>query len=1440
MHGNPYYACTGSDIQLDDGTWGQPVVSNDQYVIPGDGSPGNPDANGRIVETRRKDCNRSITWRQIPGKLIIRKYDEDHPEKKLKDVEFRITCSELGYDQTFKTDSNGEIVLNRLKRGVYRIQEISNPYYGYTTMAKDNAIVKGGTVQVRGLGNPRNVGKIEVEKVDTDTQEPLPEIKFKLLSSKGYVVAHTGEDKRIVEEVKGSITLTDETFSETMEGGTTFVSDSNGKIEINDVLIANYQIIEIENPHYGYKAEGKFNVKVTKGDTTQRTAINTKQTGNLEIEKVDADSNSPIEGVSFRIKNAEGYLIVNDKKGEEVIGNIDIEKLETGTVDEATIFTTDSNGHVGVYDLWIGTYEVEEISVGENYEYELDNDYITWKEGTKTGKGNTAIVEVTRLKSQYTTASNPLAYRYANELTFQNKKKYMKISGYVWEDISDSKTEDGNDRDSLYQEGTKDKLLKGIPVELKKANGEIADVYNPIDKTWSKGVAQTDDNGEYEFAYILIDDIPELYVEFEYNGMGYENVEVKINKESSNPENGDVENGNKASEGNLRTEFNNSYETITYQKSNRYALEYETSNHESKLVYGDKASFGYGYSGDEETRAPFTGVYEQYRIKANTINGYGGYLSEILTPEEVRKRDVDEFKNINLGLKAREEVDLSVIKDLQSVKVHINKENHVYRYADRFNRDLFADENNGYNMSPAVKFGTESSYGKMSYTRALYASDIFYEGDDKLSVTVTYKMGIKNISNLIAVVNEVVDYYDSKYISLKAGTEINDDGSIKEGSELTTQNGEASGNNQYQKARIKMQNFEIPSQSEKYIYVQLTVNPQNIIDILGRDKQEVKLDNIFEITSYSIKDQNKATYAAIDKNSQPENTKAGDIDTYENDTDKAPGMKLVLQEERKVSGTVFEDKVEGKNTNEIMEGQIRQGDGVYNANSGDKGIKNVAVTMKNANGEIAKVWNGNDWVEGRATTDESGNFTIGGFIPGEYDLVYTWGDKEYKVQDYKATIVDENSYNAKGNSQGQNEEWYKNEFKQNYPNVEWDKAKNTEIRRSDALDDYKKRQEIDNQTSIMTNENKQVVENYEGEIELENGQKQELIKKMDSSTPIFKVNIEYENSPSNARDEYKTKEDGTLDMNGIYVKKKEGKENYLRSIDFGIVERARQALELSKDLKNVQINLASGNNFINAEMENGQLKQPVNNTVFLPQSNGTNAQLKMEIDSELIEGAQLKIQYGLKVENISELDYTNEEFYRYGKGHGENEKDMVTLEAQNVIDYLDNNVSIEEEVSEFGEIIQGSELKQKLIEEGLLDNTKEMQELLDSIDQVLIVKDKLSIKLKPIPNANKAAEIPLTTSRLLANLASEDVNIGNSAEIIKIKKSGGSTIETTPGNHIPKTTQSEYDDDSSEDVTVVPPTGENLNYMPIILLSVSTLAMVTAGIILIKKFVLKK
>ena len=41
MHGNPYYACTGSDIQLDDGTWGQPVVSNDQYVIPGDGSPGN-------------------------------------------------------------------------------------------------------------------------------------------------------------------------------------------------------------------------------------------------------------------------------------------------------------------------------------------------------------------------------------------------------------------------------------------------------------------------------------------------------------------------------------------------------------------------------------------------------------------------------------------------------------------------------------------------------------------------------------------------------------------------------------------------------------------------------------------------------------------------------------------------------------------------------------------------------------------------------------------------------------------------------------------------------------------------------------------------------------------------------------------------------------------------------------------------------------------------------------------------------------------------------------------------------------------------------------------------------------------------------------------------------------------------------------------------------
>ena len=443
-----------------------------------------------------------------------------------------------------------------------------------------------------------------------------------------------------------------------------------------------------------------------------------------------------------------------------------------------------------------------------------------------------------------------------------------------------------------------------------------------------------------------------------------------------------LENGNKADEDGRteknRTNFNEAYSSIVYGASNKYPLYYETQTGSSKLLYRqdkNSSAFIWGYEANKASGKPIGGVDSQYMIKANTKNAYQnkssnntGYLTDIMSIASIRSEGILEITSINLGIHKREEVDISTIKDLESVKVHINGEEHTYKYANRFDTNLYYEGNqNGYNMSPAVKFGKTSKYGTMSYTTALYASDVKYgENDnsvadkDKLEVKATYKIGFLNKSTLKAKINEIVDYFDQKYEIMEVGTAIEENGDIKQGYSLGKPDSQQIANTSYKKSKITTSLLIEPGQ-QNFIYIQLQVVPSHIIDIVGNDDKEVKLDNIVEITSYSIKDKDGKAYAAIDKNSQPENTQIEKTETYEDDTDKAPGLKLVLQELRKITGKVFEDNVIADSNKEIMTGEYRQGNGIYEPE--EKPLPNVEVRLIKKVGdtqEVAKVWDQKD------------------------------------------------------------------------------------------------------------------------------------------------------------------------------------------------------------------------------------------------------------------------------------------------------------------------------------------------------------------------------------------------------------------------------------------------------------------------------------------------
>ncbi len=731
--------------------------------------------------------------------------------------------------------------------------------------------------------------------------------------------------------------------------------------------------------------------------------------GNLVVIKYDKDTQQRLDGV--------GFIIQNTVTGKYIKQETDGKITYVENKENATEFATNANGEITLNNLLIGEYKAYETK-NPHYGYEIYTEGFT------------------------TTKQEPVLPNSTSKINAPNERKFIKVSGFVWEDMIDGKKAIRNHKYNTPGEETadgNDKLVANVTVNLKDVNGNII------------STKLTDANGKYEFADVLIDNLDKYYIEFIYNGMSYQNVEIGDLKAS---------NTSKASEGDMRTKFNNKFQVITNNKATGTAGELDIKydrvpSEENGTVLNSVLNFEgnptYGYP---EATAPINNIAEKYLIDANTRNVYNGYLNKIQTPEEIRKNATEELTNINLGLYRREQPDLSIKKDIKNVKLSINGYNHIYEYEQRFlNQGEYGD---GFNVG--VKFGNR--YGQMKYTRAIYKADYEYRNEldqsRELKVYITYRIGIKNnSSNLIAKVNEIAEYYDNRYEQdhIVVGTGIDQSGNIT-GQLNATQLGDY--NNEYRKMVINTEGLgEIERQSAKDVYVQFKFSREAVEQILGSGET---LDNVTEITAYSIFDEN-GVYAGIDQNSNPGSCNPTDTNTFEDDTDHAPALQLeVADNARKLTGKVFEDQAIKE---KLEKENIRQGNGALDEN--EVGTQNVEVEMAtiDENAQIQPV---------KTTTSENGDFEFEGFIPGNYVITYTWGDETYTVQDYKSTIFDEASH--------QGDKWYKNVDK----------------RLSDATDDYNTRLAIDEEIKTLRHDTKTTID------------------KMKSNTPNFGVGVEYDSA----------------------------------------------------------------------------------------------------------------------------------------------------------------------------------------------------------------------------------------------------------------------------------------------------------------------------------------
>lgn len=948
--------------------------------------------------------------------------------------------------------------------------------------------------------------------------------------------------------------------------------------------------------------------------------------------------------------------------------------------------------------------------------------------GETTAENSMKAVEATNDKYGYAqNIGKEFTLNKEHEVKITNHQYRVKLSGYVWLDTETGKT---TLRDDQYkQEDDNDgEGFNGITVYLRDKNG------NEIKRTTTSelGLYSEINGGEYQFVDVDLDAIQkgEYYVEFEYCGLRYQSVAAKLTQN----------NGSKAIDTATRNVLDSKFTSVDGNGTQSLNINGVTVNYNNTANYSSSIKDCSGCNVYARTNEAGFNIYNSF------------------TP------GAEEIRYVNLGLFKKAQADYSLMQDLYNVRVSVNGFSHIYRYGSV----RYTNNGNDVNADSSWNVGVKFQKNNGTYKRAIYTADAEYEApnhkDNELKVYVTYKIAVNNESTYLGRINSIVDYADKNFDMIAAGTAIDDKdnitGNLQYGNKQEY-------NDKYSKYVIDI-NTELTPGQAKFVYVQFQLNREAVLKIVNN--QEV-LNNVAEINSYTtFKDNNTQTpVAVVDKDSVPANITVGKIDTYEDDTDSATSLKLELKNARSIIGTVFVDNATVNKDNE------RLGNGVYD--NGEATVAGVKVRLD----EIGKDDSSYDGerISKEVTTDENGNFKIEGYIPGNYNLTYTWGNKTYKVQYYKGTIYDE--------SRDQNDkEWYK---------------KDVNTRKTDALDNIDTRKTIDAEMRKITRNNAEdeINKAYEGT--------SDVIKttSMDSKTPAMSFSVEYDTTIT----------DGNDDKVEFIVK----------NVDFGIVERAKQLMDISKRVSAFKITLANGQILMDAEVtEDGKLKGSHSNLSYMGPTNtngiNVNGILRAELDSELIEGATVEVTYAIKVTNVSEKDYDSPNYYLYGNKKG---AQLIKNSVTGVIDYLDGKIVFvpdntwEKKENTFIEEVNASEK----------GNT----------DYLNSIKTYYTSKLQKDLAPGESNEVTLKASKLLTS--SEDNTFDNKTEIVDVTRKDGD-FTGTPVKVTWNNGKFFFDTDNAEKTVIIPSTGENRNYVLPTVIGIIAVAIVGVGVFFIKKYVVDR
>ena len=294
------------------GTYTVAEIAEDRYV---------ENASKTVTISSNKTAEVSFSNKLKKGDLKIEKACDDGLVEGLK---FRVTASVIGYDKTFKTDKNGEILIEKLqvydsqnRLITYKVEEVDIPIRYEAVAGQSSTLIYGGEVALK-FNNKTKTEHARILKVSEDGD--IAGKKFKITSDNGYSKVFT----------------TDKSGS--------FVTEELPVYNTSNEII-HYTVSEIETDVKYVQPESQ-NFTLVTGDATVKFS-NILKKFRVKVIKRDAVTGSRPQGDGSLAGATYGIY-----KGSELVD----------------VFTTDSNGGFTTpYYVCGDDWELREISPSEGY-----------------------------------------------------------------------------------------------------------------------------------------------------------------------------------------------------------------------------------------------------------------------------------------------------------------------------------------------------------------------------------------------------------------------------------------------------------------------------------------------------------------------------------------------------------------------------------------------------------------------------------------------------------------------------------------------------------------------------------------------------------------------------------------------------------------------------------------------------------------------------------------------------------------------------------------------------------------------------------------------------------------------------------------------------------------------------------------------------------------